>query len=216
MGFLGRASPLRNDYFRCSTPWPPAASLPVWKNLGSILLGPHNSLISLEGWMSRERTTRERRRAWGADSRQELGLGERTIRARWSFLEAISTREAVVPALFLGPSSLHPSQQLFQLSSSLLRPPNPPPPFTADDFTSRPTERTKPLVSTGSTWPMDLAVPLGRPGFRTGLCHAYSCWRATYLTSLRLSFLTCKRGGGEDELKPCREFASKQNNNDYG
>lgn len=68
-----------------------------------------------------------------------------------------SCRARSLPRLIL----LASSWQLFQLFPSLLRPPNPPPPFTADDFTSHPTERTKPLVYTGSMWPMDLAVPLG-------------------------------------------------------
>lgn len=40
-----------------------------------------------------------------------------------------------VPSLFSGSSLLHSSQQLFQLFSSFLRPPHPPPSFT-DDFTS--------------------------------------------------------------------------------
>lgn len=78
-----------------------------------------------------------------------MGLGVRVIRTRWNLLEAISTSGKLsVPSLSLGPSPLHSSQQLFQLFSSLLRPLNPPPSFTVDDFTSGSTKRTKPLVYT--------------------------------------------------------------------
>lgn len=126
------------------------------------------------------------RRVWGA--------GLVAIRTRWNLLEAVGAPGTLsVPSLFPGPSLSHSSQQLFQLFS-LLRPPNPPPSFTADDFTSGSTERTKPLVYTDSKWPGSLAVPLGRPGFKSVLCHVYSGLCAIYLPSLGLSFLACKTG----------------------
>lgn len=100
----------------------------------------------------------------GAGSQQEVGLGVRAI--RWNLPEVISAPGKIsMPCLFPGPSLLHSSQQLFQLFSSLLRPPNPPPSFAVDDFTSGPTERTALLVRTDSRRPRGLAVPLGRLGF---------------------------------------------------